>query len=402
MFELTDPLQSPLALAKFIKPLLGDAPRVREMATQRHIPGLANAVASALYSQAHRARYLQNHRQQVFFTAAKFNLMRMRTKSGLQQQEAAAALGVAQTAVSFWERGMVLPTPRLLMEYVEFLGVERLEAAHLLLDDMKSGLFHFTPAHLALLFTRDNEHGYFSELQWAFTVLEWRWQFGQPVTLKGARFAAGLSKSSLTGIKGYRHATINKLEKGDATCINTKTLMLLATAYTVSPLSILNGLLMTYPALGIKDVIGGQNRSQLVQDQTTEEYIPCNEEEFMHMKNMCILFGLVPEDQTTLFDMLALGELSDETEIENGLVQYRQFPLSADGLMGYRTDEQTRDLTVGIELAEPVEDEVSKWCFHPGVLDGEEAYDVLKVQPFTGLTKVPRWEMAKQFGLDKL
>ena len=291
---------------------------------------------------------------------------------------------------------MRMPGVTHLGELIDLLGMDRREAADLLLADMKKGRFHFTPAHLAYLYTGDVDHPFFTEIQWAATVYEWRWQFGAPMTVEAARTMAGIRRSAASSIKGLSVATIRKVERNQYPQITANVLLNLAVAYQASPLSLLNGMLMTYPRRGIKKYIGGGEVRKFRTNQLEIEDDSYNEEEFLKMKQLCIKLGLVPEGQVQFFEALSLYELAHKTDLDRGEVQYRPFPLSPASLNEYLHDEQTMGLAEGVRLPKEFAKCAPYDC--DGVLTGGDAYYHFKVSPFSGYDYW-RMDMAKLFGV---
>lgn len=394
MVKTSEPLGTRHALNLLIMPLLGEVPKISALSSagisDRHL------IQAALLMQSENRAAKHTHRQPVFFDRCKFNLYAMRRKAKVSQLTLAEALNVKQNKVSYWERGLHLPTVEQLPLILHVFGIDRVQAAHMLLEDMKNGLFHFSPAHLAYLYTGDTRHPHFQEIQWAITVYEWRWQFGAPMTIEAGRLMAGASKFVRTPIRGLSSSTLSKIEKGIYPQVTSEVLLALAIAYSVSPLSLLNGLLMTYPRLGTKSYIGGGEILKFRSGQTELEDASYNEEEFYRMKKLCIQLGLVPKGQVHFFEALSLYEISYRTDLEKGEVEYRPFPLTYAGLQDYLGDEQTAPLAESVQLPSNFSE-----CYEPtfnGVLKGIEAYQIFKVEAYLGFDYW-RNDMAKFFGL---
>ena len=396
----TDPLANRHALDILIEPLLGSVPKLSTVFKKNYYN--AQTIRTALLLQASRGIYRNSHRQHIFFEHHHFDLIKMRQEKGLSQDYVAKHLNIRQGKLSCWERGIYMPSPRDLSRLINTLGVRHMDAADWLLKDMRCGLFHYTPAHLAYLLTGDIKHPYFIEIQWALTVYEWRWQFGVPMTLRAARIMSGAGQTSMSSVRGLSQSTIYKLEHDAYPHITSQILLALAVAYTASPLSLLNGLLMKYSASGCKKFIGGGMTKHFRTSEFQFEGESYNEDEFTAMKDLCVKLGLVPDGQVQLFELLTLTELSGETDLEQGLVEYRPFPLSPEGLRGYRNDEQTAGLADMVSAPTGF-----GTCLHnplgaSEILDKDEAYQMFKVEPYHGLGDTWREDLAKLYGVGEI
>lgn len=393
---LNDLLHGAPAVTKFTKQVLGATPNHTEFIRENKF--LIGIVRKLI--KAHTRDPLRTIRHSpVTFENCQFDLVAIRKSLHLKQDDVAGKLGIPQPKYSAWERGAAVPTPYQFLILLEILGLDFLKVGNMILTDLLNGYGHYTASHFAAVATGSTESEDYVSVQWAMMVYGWRWHFGVPMTILSARLLSGASRTLLNNINGLSAASLLRLENSVKCKMNCERFLAISIAYNVSPLSLLNGMLMTYPALGLRHFIGAGEikHFDIGGEVIAQEFY--NEVEFSKMKKICIDLGLIPGWQIPLFEMLTLTEISDKTDLDNGLVEYRPFPLTPDGLASYLGDEQTAPIAETLEVPDSFNDLIIRDSPTHQALDHIEADHTFRCEVYYNVA-FWRVDMLRVYGLE--
>lgn len=268
-----------------------------------------------------------------------YTLLNMRKTANMSQQTAARLLKTTQPSLSRYEDLGRLPPKDVLNNMLDIYRVDRKAFAEYMKQKILNGSLVVPPIYALA----DNNFVWETQSQkdlvWQLTVTQWRNQCGIPLDFKAARCALGIKKLAYAKTTEFNHRMQQKLEKVRIKELGAHELIYVAIAYRISPLSLINGVLLSTLDWNNK-VLGGKVRVLTGQSRwgRPEYAVLANEGFFSELKDLIISLGLIPKWQVPLFDTYMLTTLANYTREATGCTQYLPFPLSPKNYRAWNND----------------------------------------------------------------
>ncbi|ELA6946672.1 helix-turn-helix transcriptional regulator [Vibrio parahaemolyticus] len=275
----------------------------------------------------------------VFARDSQFNLKGMRESRGVSQRQAARLLGMAQAKLSRMENGVILPSLDTLYKLIELYDIDPQQFSKEMQTAIENGCCVTPPIYtLAHKQFQPNDEQDWEQL-WRMTAHQWRIQAGIPLDFRTARFALGIKEYAHNPTTIFSQREQKRLESDGTKAIDAYQIFYVAIAYRISPLSLVNGILLrTLDRSNM--VLGGKVRVMTGHNQQSRPtYISTvNEAFFTQLKELIIKMGLIPRWQVEMWRSLILSVLAMYTRESHGINKFLPFPLTPRNYREWITD----------------------------------------------------------------
>lgn len=298
-----------------------------------------------------------------------YSLNNMRERSPLSQRRAARFLKIPQAKLSRLENGSRLPSKKLLKEAIELYEVNEKEFSSSMEKAIRDGSITIPPiyalAHKGFTCQSNKD----TELLWELTQIQWRNQAGIPISFREARKVTGVRELCYTNNTRITKQEQQRLERLHMKAIYAHHIFYMCIVYRVSPLSLVNGILLATLHKS-NTILGGTTEVFKGYDDKRRPIMKAgaNEELFMEIKRLITEMNLIPKWQLPLWDSIMLSVLSSHTLEAKGVNKYLPFPLTPKNYNEWINDPI-------LQLYEPDEPPTSDFFYN---LDLELPHDQLK------------------------
>lgn len=263
------------------------------------------------------------------------NLGAVRREINMKQVTVSQLTKLSQCEISRIENGQYLPSKDDFMQLVNVYKIDPADYAKDVETTILNGNTAIPPAYKLVAEGRDLRDRESLKEIWDLTVVQWRAQRGFPMGFREARCLSGMMLSQVIKISRFSEKTINNIDLLKVDHISAIHLFYFAILYRISPLSLVNAILMDTLWRG-NTILGGMPRSRYAGSKDAKP-VP-NDNFFIEIKELFIALGLIPKWQQPMWNSLMMSLLGETTDLESSVTRYFPFPLTPKNFYEWKQD----------------------------------------------------------------